>query len=80
LTLAVENGCKSIAFSALSTGVYGYPSLEAAEAVAQAVHGWLAEDEARAKKIERIVFCSFLEKDEIAYEQFIPQFFPPASQ
>jgi O-acetyl-ADP-ribose deacetylase (regulator of RNase III) len=72
LTLAVENGCKSIAFSALSTGVYGYPSLEAAEAVAQAVHGWLAEDEARAKKIERIVFCSFLEKDEIAYEQFIP--------
>jgi O-acetyl-ADP-ribose deacetylase (regulator of RNase III) len=72
LALAVENGCKSIAFSALSTGIYGYPSSEAAEAVAQAVYGWLAAHEVRAKKLERIVFCSFLEKDEQAYEHFVP--------
>ncbi|KAF1823645.1 macro domain-containing protein [Dissoconium aciculare CBS 342.82] len=78
LTLAIENGCKSIAFSALSTGIYGYPSEEAAEAVAQAVHRWLSEDDVRAKKLERIVFCSFLEKDEKAYEHSIPRFFPPA--
>jgi O-acetyl-ADP-ribose deacetylase (regulator of RNase III) len=31
LDLAVEHGCKSIAFSALSTGIYGYPSNEAYE-------------------------------------------------
>ncbi|RMZ77046.1 hypothetical protein DV738_g4625, partial [Chaetothyriales sp. CBS 135597] len=30
LELAVLNGCRSVAFSAISTGVYGYPSLEAA--------------------------------------------------
>lgn len=37
LRLAVENGCKSLAFSALSTGVYGYPSGEAADAAVRAV-------------------------------------------
>lgn len=72
LDLAVKHGCKSIAFSALSTGVYGYPSSEAAETAIAAVKGWLDADEERSKKIDRIVFCSFLEKDEKAYEKFIP--------
>src|SRR5271156_2779765 len=31
LDLAAQNDCKSIAFSAISTGVYGYPSRMAAE-------------------------------------------------
>ena len=72
LQLAVDNDCKSIAFSALSTGIYGYPSGEAAETAIRAVKGWLDEDEARAAKLERIVFCQFLEKDEVAYERHIP--------
>ncbi|KAK4544484.1 hypothetical protein LTR36_004055 [Oleoguttula mirabilis] len=80
LDLAVESGCRSIAFSALSTGVYGYPSEEAAETAIAAVAGWLEEDEARAARLERVVFCSFLQKDERAYEKFIPMFFPPASE
>ena len=72
LDLAVENDCKSVAFSALSTGVYGYPSDEAAETAIGAVKRWLEKDEERAGKMERIIFCSFMEKDEKAYEQFIP--------
>lgn len=72
LQLAVENGCKSIAFSCLSTGVYGYPSEEAAETALRAVKGWLDADGARAGKLERIVFCCFLEKDENAYEKYLP--------
>lgn len=72
LDLAVESECKSIAFSALSTGVYGYPSGEAAETAIQAVKGWLEEDEERAQKMDRIVFCQFMEKDEKAYEKYIP--------
>ena len=72
LDLAAEHGCKSIAFSALSTGIYGYPSEEAAETAIAAVKGWLDADEERSSKIERIVFCSFLQKDENAYEKFIP--------
>jgi O-acetyl-ADP-ribose deacetylase (regulator of RNase III) len=72
LDLAAQNGCTSIAFSALSTGVYGYPSEEAAETAIAAVKGWLDADEERSAKMERIVFCSFLAKDERAYEKFIP--------
>ena len=37
LDLAAQNDCKSLAFSALSTGVYGYPSDEAAETAIRAV-------------------------------------------
>ncbi|WPG98000.1 ADP-ribose glycohydrolase MACROD1 [Acrodontium crateriforme] len=77
LTLATQNDCRSIAFSALSTGVYGYPSDEAAEAAIGAVRDWLDEDKERANKLDRIVFCSFMAKDEAAYENIISEFFPP---
>ncbi|EMC96340.1 hypothetical protein BAUCODRAFT_24136 [Baudoinia panamericana UAMH 10762] len=78
LDLAVQNECKSIAFSALSTGVYGYPSEEACVTAIAAVKHWLDSDEQKAEKLDRIVFCSFLERDEKAYEKHIPRFFPPA--
>ena len=68
----MEHGRRSVAFSALSTGVYGYPSDEAAEAAVEAVKGWLEADREREGKMERIVFCSFMEKDERAYEECIP--------
>ena len=42
LTLALENGLATIAFPAISTGVYGYPVREAAEVAADAAAGFLA--------------------------------------
>lgn len=70
LELAAEGGCRSIAFSAISTGVYGYPSGEAAEAALACVREWL---EGGGKgKLDRIVFCNFMEKDEVAYQEYIP--------
>lgn len=72
LDLAVENECRSIAFSALSTGVYGYPSREAAVGAVEAVKGWLEGDDERATKIDRVVFCQFMEKDQKAYEDIVP--------
>jgi O-acetyl-ADP-ribose deacetylase (regulator of RNase III) len=74
LELAEENGLTSIAFSALSTGVYGYPSSEAAEAAVSEVRAFL--DEGRAGSLERIVFCNFLQKDEDAYHATLPKYFP----
>lgn len=70
LQLAVDNGCKSIAFSALSTGVYGYPSGEASLVALETVRKFL--DEADADKLDRVIFCNFLQKDEDAYFQNIP--------
>lgn len=72
LDLAVQHGLKSIAFSALSTGIYGYPSDEAAEVAIGAVKRWLEADVERAGKIERIVFCQFVNKDQHAYEEIVP--------
>jgi O-acetyl-ADP-ribose deacetylase len=71
LDLAAQNNCKSIAFSALSTGIYGYPSMMAAEAVLREVRGYL-QREANAKKIEKIIFCSFDQKDVDAYTKHLP--------
>ncbi|KAF3032405.1 hypothetical protein E8E11_002087 [Didymella keratinophila] len=78
LQLAVDNGCKSIAFSALSTGVYGYPSGEASLVALETVRKFLEEGE-KADELDRVIFCNFLQKDEDAYFENIPTFFPPAT-
>lgn len=44
LLLAVQNSLNSIAFPAISTGVYGYPPAEAAAAASQAIMEFLATD------------------------------------
>jgi O-acetyl-ADP-ribose deacetylase (regulator of RNase III) len=43
LELAVENDCQSLAFPAISTGVYGYPKREAARVALQTVGNFLCE-------------------------------------
>lgn len=70
LELAVENECKSIVFSALSTGVYGYPSQEAAPIAIKVVKDFLEGEDGH--KIEKIVFCTFEQKDVNAYNEWIP--------
>ena len=73
LELAVENGCKSIAFSCLSAGVYGYPSEKAARVALETVREWAVENESTGfKGLERVVFCCFERKDEVAYQELIP--------
>src|SRR5438105_8196635 len=54
LTLAVEKNLTSIAFPAISTGVYGYPLEEAAEVASKAIENFLSSD--RQLKEVRLVF------------------------
>ncbi|KAI9668943.1 MAG: hypothetical protein M1817_005166 [Caeruleum heppii] len=65
LELAVLNQMRSIAFSALSTGVYGYPSGEAAMVALGEVKNFLMSDE--GEKLDMVVFCNFETKNENAY-------------
>jgi len=74
LELAVENDCKTIAFSALSTGVYGYPSDEAAPVAIKTVRDFLESD--KGSQMEKIIFCTFVPKDVDAYNKWLPRFFP----
>ncbi|KAJ5815855.1 Appr-1-p processing [Penicillium robsamsonii] len=78
LELAVENDMKSIAFAAISTGVYGYPSRKAAEDAIKEVRDFLVGP--GIGKLERVIFCNFEQKDVTAYEEFIPQYFPPTQE
>ena len=50
LALAVENGCKSIAFPCISTGIYGYPIEEAAKIAVREVREFLSHAEARCAR------------------------------
>jgi O-acetyl-ADP-ribose deacetylase (regulator of RNase III) len=55
LRLAREHDVRSIAFPAISCGVYGYPLADAAAIAVREVHGFLRE----GKPPERVVFCCF---------------------
>jgi O-acetyl-ADP-ribose deacetylase (regulator of RNase III) len=55
LDLAAANGCKSIAFPAISTGIYGFPAERAAAIAVRTV----AEALAKEPRIEELIFCCF---------------------
>lgn len=59
LELAVANNCKSIAFPAISTGIYGYPKDQATEISSTAVKNFLAENDS----IEEVRFIFFMENE-----------------
>lgn len=63
LKLAVENQIKTIAFPAISTGVYGFPLDRATEIAIRTVKGFLRDNDA----IEKVVFVCF---DDNTYEVY----------
>ena len=66
LDLAVENGCTSIAFPLISSGIYGYPKRDAWRVALTSCAGWLHEH--KAQDID-VSFC-VLSRDslELAYD------------
>ena len=65
LNLAKEHELHSIAFPAISTGVYGYPLEDATEIAVKTVAQWL---EAHADYAMQVIFCCFDARTERVYQ------------
>lgn len=63
LTLAIENKIRTIAFPAISTGVYGFPLERAAQIAIKTVKKFIQAD----KSIHKIIFICF---DDRAYQTY----------
>lgn len=63
LRLARENGCKSVAFPSISTGVYRFPVRLAASIAVPVIHRFLAEQDV----VEAVIMACF---DERTFEAF----------
>ena len=65
LALAEEHRCTSMAFPAISTGIYGFPKERAAQIAVAAVRAH------QAVSVERVIFCCFDEATAKIYEETI---------
>lgn len=65
LDLAKEHDVHSIAFPAISTGVYGYPLEDAAEIAVKTVAQWLED---HADYAMQVIFCCFDARTERVYQ------------
>jgi O-acetyl-ADP-ribose deacetylase len=66
LDRAAEEGCRSVAFPSISTGVYGYPVEEAARVALQAVDAWIAD---HPDALDTVTFVLFSSEALEAFEQ-----------
>ncbi len=65
LQVAVENGCRTVAFPSISTGVYGYPIAEASRVALETVAQFLREEPG---KLDLVRFVLFTAGDLTVYE------------
>lgn len=74
LAIAVEIGVESIAFPAISTGVYAFPAYLAAEIAVATVRAALQ----MGTSLREVIFCCFAEKDLALYQRLLNHRFAPA--
>ena len=65
LALAEQHGLASIAFPAISTGVYGYPKESATRIAVETVQEFAAD----ARTLRETIFCCFSETDLLEYQR-----------
>ena len=68
LTLAVKHSLRSIAFPSISTGVYGYPFVAAADIAVDSVREAVT---AMPDAFDEIIFCCFSAADHAHYVQML---------
>lgn len=69
LDMADANGCRSIAFCCISTGVFMFPQEKAARIAVKTVRGWL--DEHPESGVKRVIFNVFKDEDKRIYDRLL---------
>ncbi|NLM42979.1 MAG: O-acetyl-ADP-ribose deacetylase [Clostridiales bacterium] len=69
LKLAVENGIKTIAFPAISTGVYAFPLERATKIAIEEVQKFLSDN----TSIEKVIFACYNEKAYECYKSLLDE-------
>ena len=69
LELAVEHGCKTVAFPSISTGVYRFPLELAAPIAVKTVRDFLADH----PQIEQVTFVCFSQQVKDAYDKALQE-------
>lgn len=72
LSLAVEHGCRSIAFPSISTGAYGYPLEEASRVALQTIQKYVRE---HPETFDVIEIVTFSDHDYRTYERAYSEIF-----
>lgn len=71
LQLAVEEGCRTVAFPSISTGAYGYPVEAASRTALREVKHFLERDE----PLDRVIFVLHSDRDLDVYRQAASEVF-----
>ncbi len=69
LEIATSYQLLSIAFPSISTGVYGYPFLQAAQVAISSVNDFIQHDDS----LITIIYCCFSSKDKQIYDQILAE-------
>jgi O-acetyl-ADP-ribose deacetylase (regulator of RNase III) len=69
MALADQHGLASIAFPAISTGIYGYPIESAARIAVVEVSAAMNT----SQQIEKVIFCCFSDRDLTIYRRLLDE-------
>lgn len=67
LEIASSLACATIAFPAISTGIYGFPFQPAAQIAVGTVQKYIAQP----SSLQEVIFCCFSEKDYAVYQTLV---------
>ena len=68
LGLAAAHACDTIAFPAISTGIYGFPKPEAARIAVETTRTWSTQNSPTHPKPTQVIFCCFSTADMTLYQ------------
>jgi O-acetyl-ADP-ribose deacetylase (regulator of RNase III) len=69
MELAVEMGCRSVAFPAISTGIFAFPIEQATRIAVDTVRACLEA----YPNVEEVIFCCFSDDDVAVYEKVLSE-------